>query len=115
MVGTDAIVRCWSCLAWAVSGTMINALSSEALRDCLGWDEENAKAYLHLHTANLAMVVPDSPEFVFAMSSVSVVGFLGFKRTASLAMKKAAEALKPTAAKRPGTNVVNVIGKILLV
>lgn len=89
-----AIVRCWSCLAWAVSGTMINALSSEALRDCLGWDEENAKAYLHLHTANLAMVVPDSPEFVFAMSSVSVVGFLGFKRTASLAMKKAAKALK---------------------
>ena len=89
-----AILRCWSCLAFGVSGSMLNALSSGALRECLGWDEENAKAYLHLHTANLAMVVPDSPEFVFAMSSVSVVGFLGFKRTASLAMKKAAEAFK---------------------
>ena len=88
------ILRCWSCLAFGVSGSMLNALSSGALRECLGWDEENAKAYLNLHTANLAMVVPDSPEFVFAMSSVSVVGFLGFKRTASLAMKKAAKALE---------------------
>lgn len=30
------ILRCWSCLAFGVSGSMLNALSSGALRECLG-------------------------------------------------------------------------------
>lgn len=90
-----AVVRCYSSLTYAVTGSMLNALSVEALQTFFpGWDEKNARAWLTLKTANVAeRLAPGSPEYVAAMTSAAVVGFFGMRRTRALACARAERAI----------------------
>jgi hypothetical protein len=83
-----AIVGCWNTLAWSISGATLNPLVVGALQETLGWPLQHAKAFAIMHAANLAAAVPDSPEYVSALSAVGVVGFLGMHPTATLALRR---------------------------
>ena len=80
-----AIVGCWNTLAWSISGATLHPLVVGALQETLGWPLQHAKAFAIMHAANLAAAVPDSPEYVSALSAVGVVGFLSMHPTATLA------------------------------